>query len=104
AVELVHHLAFGHGDLADRHRKVELLRNDLHLDEAVADFAGEGMRMRVAALRGVAHREEESFVAAREVLQPRRARGGERTRTAREIEGLRVAGRRLLRLDQALAA
>src|SRR5262245_63665853 len=54
ALELVHHLTFGQGDLADRDRKPELLGHELDLDLAYPDLAGEGMVPSVATLGRVA--------------------------------------------------
>ena len=48
---------------------------DVHLDfqGAVADLGGERMRVAVAALRGIAHRQEKALVGARQVAGSRRA-------------------------------
>ena len=67
---------------AERHREAELLGDELDLDLAEADLAGERMGAAVAALGRIAEREQEALVAAREVLQPQVAVGRE-TRAAR---------------------
>ena len=85
ALELVDHLAFGQGDAAERHGKAQLLRHQLDLDLAHADLAGEGMRAPVAALRGVAERQQEALVAARQRLQADVAAGGKRHGIARDV-------------------
>src|SRR5260221_302351 len=53
-LELVHHLAFGDGDLADDDRETALGRDDLDLDIAGADLAGKRMVAAIAALRRIA--------------------------------------------------
>src|SRR5262245_41190370 len=97
-LELVDHLAFGHGDAAERDRKAEVLGEELDLDLAEADLGGEWMGAAEPALGGIAEREQESFVAAGQVLQAHVAAGRERERLARQIAGGRLARRR--RLDQ----
>ena len=82
ALELVDHLAFGQRDRAERHGEAELLGDELDLDLAEADFAGEGMVAAIAALRRIAERQQEALVAARQVLQPQIAVGG-KARAAR---------------------
>src|ERR1700737_1556437 len=84
-LELVDHLAFGHGHAAERHREPDILGEELHLDLAEPYFAGERMSTAVAALGRIAEREQEAFVAARKVLQAQIAAGRNRQRFAREI-------------------
>src|SRR3546814_7201856 len=81
AGELVDHLAFGHGDLADLDGEAEFLRHELHRHLAEADLSGEGMVAPVAALRRVAERQKEALVTAREVLQAQVAPGREAQRS-----------------------
>jgi hypothetical protein len=54
SLELVDHLAFGQLDRAKRHRETDVFREELDLDLAEADFAGEGMITAIAALRRIA--------------------------------------------------
>src|SRR5262249_58989846 len=75
--ELVHHLAFGKDDDAKRDLEAQLLRLEDHLHLAHADFAGEGVRSPVAALRRIAESQQEAFVPARQRLQAQIAIGGE---------------------------
>jgi hypothetical protein len=58
----------------------------------------------IAALRGIAEREQKAFVGACQILQPQIAPGGKAQGFAREIADrrLRVGLRR--RLDQAVAS
>jgi hypothetical protein len=102
ALELVDHLAFGQGDGAERHRETRILGNELHLDLAEADLAGERVVSAVAALRGIAQRQQKSLVAAGQILQPQIALGGKIQRLAGEIAH-RGVGIRLRRgFDQAV--
>ena len=64
---------------AERHREADLLGEEFDLDLAEADFAGEGMVAAIAALRRIAERQQETLVAARQVLQPQVAVGGKLT-------------------------
>jgi hypothetical protein len=72
ALELVDHLAFGQLDLADLDREAEFGDLEFDRDLADADFADEGMGPPVAALGGIAERQEEALVAARQRLQAQR--------------------------------
>ena len=85
ALELVDHLALGDGDAAERHREADLLGDELDLDFAEADFAGERMRAAIAALGRIAERQQKAFVAAREILQAQVAVGRKIQRLAREV-------------------
>src|SRR3546814_17115068 len=85
AGELVDHLAFGHGDLADLDGEAEFLRHELHRHLAEADLSGEGMVAPVAALRRLAERQQEALVTAREVLQAQVAPGREAQCPARHV-------------------
>ena len=78
--------------------KPQFRRLDLHGHGADADFAHERVRAAVAALGGVAERQQEALVGARQGLQAGRALGGERQRLARQIHR---AARRAVALDQA---
>src|ERR1700693_5443520 len=60
--ELVDHLAFGHRNATERHRKAELLGEELALHVAEANLARERMRAPVAALGRIAEREQKPFV------------------------------------------
>src|SRR3546814_15846487 len=70
ALELIDHLALGHGDLADLDRETQLLRHELDRDLAQADLADEGGVAAIAALGRVAEAQQEALVAARQILQP----------------------------------
>src|SRR5258705_11724277 len=98
ALELVDHLALGHGEATKRHRESDLFGKEFNLDFAKADFARKWMRSPKAALGRVAERQQEAFVAAREILKSKIAVGGERQRVARKIADRRgrVGVRRLL--------
>ncbi|MDW8445274.1 MAG: hypothetical protein RML45_14190 [Acetobacteraceae bacterium] len=64
--------------IADLDRKAELFRHVFRPPPSpYADFGGEGMRAAIAALRRVAHREQEAFVAAGERLQAECPGGGQ---------------------------
>src|SRR5690606_27278701 len=54
----------------------------------------------VAALRGIAHRQQKALVGARQVLQARIAPGGKGKRLARQVERRRIARRHRLLVDQ----
>ena len=90
ALELVDHLAFGHRDRAERHGEADIFGQELDLDLAEADFAGEWMVAAVAALGRIAEREQKAFVGAREILQAQIAVGGKAQRLAREIADRRI--------------
>src|SRR5262249_42714949 len=101
-LELVDHLAFGQRDLAKRHREADILGKELDLDLAKADFTCEGMIAAIAALSRITEREQKAFVAAREILQPQVAVGGEAERLAREIADWLIGPGIRRRLDQAV--
>ncbi len=102
ALELVHHLAFGDGDLADGDGEAELLDEQLDLHFAHADLADERVVAAVAALRRVAERQQEALVATGEVLQAKVAIGREGKGIARQVaDRLSVIHR--APLDQVLA-
>lgn len=65
--------------------KPRLFRHDLHRNVAGADLAGERVVAAVAALGGVAERQQEAFVAAHQLLQARRARAGVNRRVAGDV-------------------
>src|SRR3546814_3893817 len=102
AGELVDHLAFGHGDLADLDGEAEFLRHELHRHLAEADLSGEGMVAPVAALRRVAERQKEALVTAREVLQAQVAPGREAQWLARQVADRHLVVQCDLLLDEAL--
>jgi len=85
ALELVDHLAFGQLDRAERHGKADILGEELDFDLAEANLAGKGMIAAIAALRGIAEREQKAFVGTRKILQAQIAIGGKTERLAREI-------------------
>ena len=88
---------------AERNRKAELGDEHLDLDLAEADLADERMVAAIAALGRIAEPEQESFVAARQRLQPRVASGGKFGRVARDVGDRRaVLGGRAF-LDQVVA-
>ena len=91
ALELVDHLAFGQRDRAERHREADVFGQEFDLDLAEADLAGKGMVAAVAALRGIAKRQQKAFVAARQILQAQIAIGREAQRLAREVADRRSA-------------
>ncbi len=102
AGELIDHLALGQLDVADRDRKVQLLRFDLQRHLTEADFTHEGMAVRVAALGRISHGEQKTLVTARQVLQAGSAVGRKTQRLARQVGRCRITGRQRLALDQAL--
>ena len=89
ALELVHHLAFGHGDVADVDGETKFRRLDFHRHLAHADLAGERMRAAIAALGRIAQRQQEPLVAARQRLQAHIARRRKPQRLARQVARLR---------------
>ena len=91
ALELVHHLAFGHGDVAQRNFKAQLFGNQAQLDRAETDFAHKRVALGVTALGGIGHSEQKAFVRAGQVLQARAAVSGEAQRLAGQVEWLGVA-------------
>src|SRR6516164_2143907 len=99
AAELIDHLALGDGDRAERHRETDLLRHELEFDLAEADFARERMRAAVAALGRIAERQQETLVAARQILQAQVAPGREGEWRAGEIADRGVGFARRARLD-----
>ncbi len=103
ALELVDRLALGDGDAAERHREADLVRDELDLDLAEPDLAGERMGAAIAALGRVGEREQESLVAAGEILQPHVALRRKRQRIAGEVARRRAGvGRR--RLDETVGS
>ncbi|XQU71663.1 hypothetical protein OJJOAM_004452 [Cupriavidus sp. H18C1] len=102
AGEVVDHLAFGQFDLADGHGKAQFLDEQLDLRGAIADLGGKRMRIAVAALRRIPHRQQEAFVGPRQVLQPCRAAGREGQRLAGQVGRGGIARRNGLGLDQAV--
>ena len=64
ALELVDHLAFGDADAAERHGKRQFRHVEFQLDLADADLADEGMVAGIAALGGIAERQQKPLVAA----------------------------------------
>ncbi len=59
---------------AEQHGKAGVFGMELDLDLAVADFAGEWLVATEATLRRIGEGQEETFVAARQILQPQIAR------------------------------
>ena len=104
AGELVDHLAFGQGDVAEIDGEAELLRHVFDRDLADADLADEGVAVAVAALHGIAEAEHEALVAARHRLQADIAIGGEGDGLAGEIEGARITFRRCFLFHKPLGA
>src|SRR5271155_4043883 len=100
AAELIDHLAFGHGDTAERHGKADLLRRKFHFDFAEPDFAGERMVAAIAALRRIAEREQEALVATGEILEAQIAVCREAQRILRDIADARVVAALRRALDQ----
>jgi hypothetical protein len=88
ALELIDHLAFGHLISPSDGEANSSSAMNLHLDLAEADFAGEGMVAAIAALGGIAERQQEAFIAARQILQAQIAAAREAQRLAREIARL----------------
>ncbi len=86
ALELVHHLALGDRNVPERHGKAQFLHEQFHLDRAEADLAHEGMAAGIAALGGIAEREQEALIPPREILE---AEG----RSAGKLKGSRVRSR-----------
>ena len=84
-----HHDELG-DPIADLDGEAQFLWRHFHRHRAVADFAGEWLVVRIAALRGVAECEQKTFVAAREILQAQAAVGRKRERLAREIAWLGI--------------
>ncbi|MCY1229742.1 hypothetical protein D9M72_421200 [compost metagenome] len=100
AGELAHHLAFGQFDLADGDGEAQFFHEQFDLGRAVADLGRERVRVAVAALGGIAHRQQEAFIGARQVLQARGAAGGEGQRLARQVGRAGIAGGDLVGFDQ----
>lgn len=100
AVELIDHLAFGHGDAAERHGKADLLRRKFHFDLAEPDFTGERMIAAIAALRQIAECQQEALVAAGEILRAQIAVCREAQGILREIAHARVVAALRRALDQ----
>ena len=90
ARELRDHLAFGDLDPAERHREAELGRGELDLHFALTHLAGEGVIVPEPPLRRIGEAEEESFVAARERLEPLGAGVGMEHEVARDVARLGV--------------
>ena len=103
AGELVDHLAFGDGNLAERNGEAEVFDEQLDLDLAEADFADERMGAAVAPLGRIGEPEQEAFIAARQILQPRVAGRGEGERVAGDV-GDRSVRRRGFAIDQVVAS
>src|ERR1700760_1744248 len=101
AFELVDHLTFGQRDAAQRDCEADLLGEELDVDLAAADLAGERMRAAETALRRIAQRKQETFVAARKILQPHVSLRGKRERLARENPPPPVGGAPPAAFDQA---
>ena len=95
ARELVDHVAFGDVDLGDLDGEAQLLGHEADGHLAVADLADEGMVVAVAALGRVAQRQQEAFVAARQVLQAHRAARRQGERLARQVFRRAIVRRRL---------
>src|SRR5580693_435361 len=100
AAELIDHLAFSHGDTAERHGKADLLRRKFHFDLAEPDFTGERMIAAIAALCRIAEREQEALVAAGEILQAQIAIRRETQGILREIADAHVVAALRRALDQ----
>jgi hypothetical protein len=100
ALELVHHLALGHGDPPERDGKAQLLRHELHLHLADADLADEGVGAAEPALGGVGEAEHKTLVAPRQRLEADGARGRERRRLAGQVADRPVRVRGGRGLDQ----
>ena len=97
AFELVHHLAFGHSDVAQGNFKSQLFGYQAQFDRAKPNFAHKRVALGITALGGIGHGEQKAFVGAREVLQARTAVSGEAQRLAGQVKRLRVAcGNRLV--------
>jgi hypothetical protein len=103
AFELVDYLTFGQRDAAQRDCEADLLREELDLHLAAADLAGERMRAAETALRRVAQRKQETFVAARKILQPHVSLRGKRERLASQIAHCRVGCARRAAFDEPVA-
>ena len=73
ALELIDHLAFGNADIAYINGEAQFGRRDFNADMANADFSHEGVRIAIAALRGITECEQKPFITARQILQPHRA-------------------------------
>ncbi len=91
-------------DRAERHREADVLGHEFDLDLAEPDFAGERMVAAIAALRGIAERQQEAFVGARQVLQAQVAIGRKAQRLAREVADRRVGIDSRRGFDQTVAA
>src|SRR5262249_39532563 len=104
ATKLVDHLAFGHRDASERHGEADLLWLELELDLAESDLAGERMVAAVAALGRVAERQQQSLVAAREILQADVSRGRKIQRIVHEIADRPIGCGRRRSFDQILAS
>src|SRR3546814_4682977 len=60
AGELADHLAFGQLDFAHGHCKAQFFDKHFHFERAVADLGGKRVRIAIAALRGIAHRQQKT--------------------------------------------
>ena len=100
-LELIDGFAFGQGHFADLNSETQF--GDVHLDRYGADaqLADKGMIARITALRGIGHRQGETFVRPGQSLQPQRAVGRHFQRLARQVGGRCIVVRCFL--DQALA-
>src|ERR1700688_2508915 len=85
ALELIDHLAFSQRDRTKRHREAGIFGKKFNFDLAEADFASEGMVAAVAALRGIAKRQQKTLIRSREVLQSQITICGKAERLAREV-------------------
>src|SRR5476649_227233 len=62
ARELVDHLALGDVDIAYLHRESQLFKFQFDGDFAITNLAGERMRIRIAALRGITDSKQETLI------------------------------------------
>jgi len=96
SLELVDHLAFGQArSKPSSTSEAGVLGEELQLDLAKTDFAGEGVVAAVAALRGIAEREQEALVGARQVS----AAGGRGSAGKAERFGASKSPTRCIRVD-----
>ncbi len=87
----------------ERYGERQLRHVEFDLDLADADFADEGMVAGIAALGGIAERQQKTLVAACQRLQADVARHREFQRLAGDVAGDMVLRHVAIRLDQAFA-
>src|SRR5215813_197705 len=103
AFELIDHLAFRHGNPAERDCEADLLGEEFDLDFTETDLAGERVGPAETALGRVSQREQESLVPARKILQAYSAFGGKRQRLAGQITNRSIGRARRGLLDETVA-